>query len=87
MSGRPVRLIALPGRSRDTAERVGEPVGVALASHLAIADDIDTGAFHLVNATMVRVVLRLLEPRLGDSPHLARTHARRWPLGEVFTVD
>ena len=34
-----------------------------------------------------RVVLRLLEPRLGDAPQLPRTHARRQPGAEAVAVD
>ena len=56
----------------DALERGGEAVGVALAAHLAVGDDVDAGALHVADRQQRRVVLRLLQIRLGDAPQLAQ---------------
>ena len=48
----------------DALERGGEAVGVALAPHLAVGDDVDAGALHVADGEERGVVLRLLEERL-----------------------
>ena len=71
----------------DAVERGREAVRVALAPHLAVGDDVDAGALHVLHGEPRRVVLRLLEERLGHAPELARPHARRQPLAEPLAVD
>ena len=60
----------------DAVERGGEAVGVALAAHLAVGDDVDAGALHVADREERGVVLRLLEVRLRDAPQLVHAHAR-----------
>src|SRR5216683_2283445 len=71
----------------DAAKRGGEAVRVALPPDLAVRDNVDAGALHVVDRDDRGVVLRLLEPGLGNPPHLASTYPRRHPLAEVFAVD
>ena len=61
----------------DAVERGREAVAVALAAHLAVGDDVDARTFHVGDGKPRRVVLRLLEIRLGDAPQLAGADARR----------
>ena len=49
----------------DALERRREMVGVALAAHLAVGDDVDAGAFHVADGEQGGVVLRLLQEGLG----------------------
>ena len=44
----------------DPVERGGEAVGVALAAHLAVGDDVDAGAFHVADGDQGGIVLRFL---------------------------
>ena len=71
----------------DALERGREAVRVALAAHLAVGDDVDTGSLHVLHRQPRRVVLRLLEVLLGHAPELARAHARRQPGAEALAVD
>ena len=71
----------------DALERRREAVGVALSAHLAVRDDVDAGALHVGYREPGRVVLRLLEVRLGDPPEPVGADARRQPLAEPFAVD
>src|SRR5207248_6912010 len=71
----------------DALERRREPVGVALPPHLAVGDHVDAGALHVLDGETGRVVLGLLEERLGHAPELARPYARRQPLAEPVAVD
>ncbi len=81
----PVRL---PGPlGIDAGERVREAVGVALAAHLAVGDDVDARAFHIADRQKRRVVLRLLEPELGHAPDLLRADARRKASAQQVAVD
>jgi len=73
--------LGLPVRSRivdvDPAQRIGEPIGIAFASHLAVADDIDPGELLIADRHQGRGLLRVAQPRLGDAPQLLRADARR----------
>ena len=60
----------------DAVERGREAVGIALAPHLAVGDDVDAGALHVADRDQGRVVLRLFEERLRHAPHLLQAHAR-----------
>ena len=60
----------------DAFQRSGEAVGIAFTPHLAVGDDVDSGAFHVADRDQRRVVLRLLKKRLLDTPHLRNAHAR-----------
>src|SRR4051794_12856354 len=55
----------------DAVERRREAVRVALAPHLAVRDDVDAGALHVLHGKPRRIVLRLLEEPLVDAPQLA----------------
>ena len=68
-------------------ERGGETVGVALAPHLAVGDDVDAGALLVADREQGGVVLRLLEPGRLDAPQLARASARRNDLRQAPAVD
>ena len=68
-------------------ERGGEAVGVALAPHLAVGDDVEPGALLVADGEQRGVVLRLVEPLRVDAPQLARAHARREAGGELLAVD
>ena len=58
----------------DAVERGREAVRVALPAHLAVGDHVDAGALHVLHGEPGRVVLGLLEVRLGHPPELrART--------------
>ena len=70
----------------DALERGGEAIGVTLAAHLAIGDDVDAGALHVADRQQRRVVLRLGEVRFGDPPQLLQAHARHHG-GEHGAVD
>ena len=71
----------------DAGERVGEAVGVALAPHLAVGDDVEPGPLLVADREQRRVVLRLLEPLRVDPPQLERPHAGREARGELLAVD
>ena len=60
----------------DPVERSREAVAVALAPHLAVGQDVDARPLHVGDREPGRVVLRLLEIRLGDAPQLPRADAR-----------
>jgi hypothetical protein len=77
----PARLAAPPGdRGRvvdvDAVQRSGKAVGVALAAHLAVGDDVDPGPLHVADREQRRVVLRRFEPGFGHAPDLRHAHAR-----------
>src|SRR5690242_14637767 len=65
----------------------GEAVGVALAAHLAIGDDVQAGFLLGADREQRRIVLGLREKRLGDAPQFFRAHARRKAPGESLAVD
>ncbi len=70
----------------DAAERGGEAVGVAFPPHLAVGHDVDAGALHVADGDQGRIVLGLLEERLGHAPDL--THARaRHDLAQHLAID
>jgi hypothetical protein len=66
----------------DAFQRRGEAVGIALAAHLAIGDDVEAGALLVADGEDGGVVLRLLEIFRRDPPQLQRAHARRKAPGE-----
>ena len=68
-------------------ERGGETVGVALAAHLAVGDDVDAGALLVADREQCGVVLRLLEPGRLDPPQLARASTRRNDFRQEPAVD
>ena len=68
-------------------ERGGETVGVALAAHLAVGDDVDAGALLVADREQRGVVLRLLEPGRLDAPQLARAGTWRNDLRQAPAVD
>src|SRR5262245_30862477 len=68
-------------------ERRREAVGVALASDLAVGDDVEPGLLLRPDREQGRVVLRLLDPRLGNSPKFLRAYARRKSTGEFPAID
>ena len=71
----------------DAFERGGEAVGVALAPHFAVGDDVEPGALLGADGDERRVVLGLLEPFGRDAPELAHPDARRKAAGEILAVD
>ncbi len=64
----------------DAFERGGEAVGVALAPHLAVGDDVEAGALLVVDGEQGCVVLRLRQCS-GGTVHnsLARTRGGKRP--------
>jgi hypothetical protein len=71
----------------DPVERGGEAVGVALAPHLAVGDDVEAGAFLVQNGEPRSIVLRLFQPFGCDAPQLLGAHARRGLLAQGGAVD
>ena len=71
----------------DAVERGGETVGVALAPHLAVRDDVEARSLLVANGQQRRVVLRGVEEFGRDPPQLLRAHARRKASGELLAVD
>jgi hypothetical protein len=70
----------------DAAQRGGQPVGIAFAPDFAVRDDVDPRALHVADRDQRGIVLRLLEERLGDAPHLLGAHPRRQPAAEIAAV-
>ena len=70
----------------DTFERRGETVGVTLAPHLAVGNDIEAGAFLITDGEDGGVVLRRFELVRSDQPQIVRAHARHL-LGQLVAVD
>ena len=86
--GWPQRSSAVPGIvDVDAFERGGEAVGIALAPHLAVGDDVEAGAFLVADGEQRGVVLRLVEKFRRDPPQLLGAHARRKAAGELLAVD
>ena len=59
----------------EAVEGVGELVEVALPPLLAVGDEVDPRPLHVAHRQAHRVVLRLVEQRLGQPPDLAPPHA------------
>ena len=55
----------------DAVKRRGEAVGIAFAPHLAVGDDVESGALLVADRDQGGVVLRLLQPFRRDPPELA----------------
>ena len=68
-------------------ERGGEAVRIAFAPHLAVGDDVETGAFLVADGENGRVVLRLLEHDSLDAPEFARARSRRDDFRQPLAVD
>ena len=68
-------------------QRGREAVGVALAPHLAVGDDVQPGALLVGDRQPRRVVLRLLEVRRVDAPELMGAHPRREAVAQPLAVD
>src|SRR5262245_2655697 len=79
------------GRARvvdvDAFERRGEPVGVALATDLAVCDDVEPRILLRLDRGERGVVLRFGEERLRDAPQFARANARRKAARQLRTID
>ena len=71
----------------DAFERGGEAVGIALAPHLAVGDDVEAGALLVADREQRGIVLRLIQIFRRDPPQLLRAHARRKAAGELLAVD
>ena len=71
----------------DPVERRREAVRVALPAHLPVGDHVDSRALHVRDRKPRRVVLGVLEKRLGYPPQLERAHAGRQPRAEPLAVD
>src|SRR5580700_6724163 len=67
----------------DAFERGGEAIRIALAPHLAVGDDIKTGALLVADGDPGCVVLRLVEQFGRDPPQLLGAYPRREPAGEL----
>ena len=71
----------------DAFERRGETVGIALAAHLAVGDDVEAGLLLRFDGEDGGVVLRLVEIFRRNAPELPRAHARRKAPGELGAID
>ena len=71
----------------DAAECCGEPVGIALAPDLAVADDVEARPFLIPDRGQRRRFLRLFQMLGRDAPHLMRTHAGRQAVHQIVPVD
>src|ERR1700690_3031945 len=71
----------------DAVERGREPIRVALAPDLAIADDVEARGLLHPDRDERRVVLRFGEIRLCHPPQLAGSDPRRKPLREAGALD
>src|SRR5207247_8830838 len=64
----------------DTVESSGEAIAVALATDLAVGQDVDAGTLHVADRDLGGVVLGLLQKLFGDAPDLFCS-AARWQSG------
>ena len=71
----------------DTLQCGREAVGIALAPHLSVGDDVEAGALLVMDRKQRGVILRLREPLRRYPPQLIRPHPRRKPAGKLFPVD
>ena len=71
----------------DALERGREVVGVRLAAHLAVGDDVEPRLLLGADGQHGGVVLRLPEVLRVDPPQLLGTHPRRETPGELAPVD
>jgi len=70
----------------DTRERGGKTVGIALATLLAVGDDVEAGALLIADGEQRGVILRAVEPLRINEPKIVRAHARHL-LGKLGPVD
>ena len=71
----------------ETSERRRKVIGIAFPSHLTVGNDIDAGALLISDREQSGVVLRLDEPRFGDTPDVACTHTRHDLGFEQIVID
>src|SRR6185436_17552757 len=71
----------------DAVERGGEAVRVALASLLAVREDVEARALLVADREQGRVVLRLLQQLGRNPPELLRADPRRKPARQPGAVD
>ena len=71
----------------DALERRGEVIRVALATDLAIRDDVETRVLLRLDRDERGVVLRFRQKRRGDAPQLFGAHTRRKSSGEFLPID
>ena len=67
----------------DALERGGEAVGVALAPHLAVGDDVDAGPLHVADGEQGGVVLRLLAARARGTRQMSVMRTRGTTLDSI----
>jgi hypothetical protein len=70
----------------DTRERGGKAVGIALATLLAVGDDVEAGALLIADGEQRGVILGAVEPLRINEPKIVRAHARHL-LGKLGAVD
>ena len=68
-------------------ERRGQPVGIALAAHFAVADNVDSRQFLIGEGDDRCVILRLGKKRRRHTPKLLRTNARRQTALQLFAIN
>ena len=71
----------------DPFERGREAVGIAFTPHLAVGDDVETGALLVADRQPRCIVLRLVEPFGRHPPQFARAHPRRKAPRQILAVD
>jgi hypothetical protein len=71
----------------DAFERGREAVGIALAPHLAVGDDVEAGALLIADGEQRRVVLRLRQEFRRYAPQFLGAHPRRKAAGELLAID
>jgi hypothetical protein len=71
----------------EPVQRRREAIGVALAPHLSVREDVESGQFHVTNRQQRGIVLRLLQPLFIDPPQVARANSRRHLLAKLVSVD
>ena len=81
-----VQALAVTG-SVDAVERVDEAVGVALAPHLAVGDDVEPGAHLFEHRQLGGIALRFAEELVGHPPQRVALDAHGQVAVEVVLVD
>src|SRR5262245_10382335 len=71
----------------NAVERGRKAIRVALAPDLAVGDDIEPGLLLRPDREQGRVVLRLLDPRLGNSPKFLRADTWWETPSELSAID
>ena len=65
----------------------GEAIGITLAAHFAVRNDVDTGLLHGPDGEQGSVVLRLFQERLGNAPQLTRSDAWNPAFAQQLLID